>query len=168
MEKFKTEQEITKSIKAHLGQIGTGRRGLHQDLLNLSRRIAEYGDHTIAVTAVQLINDDDFGHTEAVPVVKWLGVYAGIAFDKDEETGVVTSTWQGAQFIKDNFEGGKTNPYYAGVKKVDPFTFDLEEAVQKVITAANNAKKKATTQPDAVVSINDAQYEALKAVLKAA
>lgn len=168
MATFKTNDQILQSIELHCGQIGQGKRGLDSDLLALLRTVAEFGDHTIAIKVVDQINNHEEAYSEAVPVVKWLEKFGGITFTRDEDTGVVTSHWKGAAFIKDNFAEAKKNPYFKGVKKVDPYSFDLNEALQALNTKANSAMKKAAKDETANVVIDMKQLKSMQAIIKSA
>ena len=166
MATFKTNDQILQSIELHCGQIGQGKRGLDSDLLNLLRTIAEFGDHTVSIKVVDQINSHEEAYSEAAPVVKWLEKFGGITFNRDEETGVVKSSWKGAKFITDNFAEAKKKPYFKGVKKVDPYSFDLNEALQALNTKANSAMKKAANDATANVVIDNAQLKAMQALIK--
>ena len=168
MATFKTADQILQGVDLHCGQIGQGKRGLQGDLESLLRTVAEFGDHTIAIKVVDKVNDHAEAYSEAPPVVKWLEKFGGITFTRDEDTGVVTSSWKGREFILDNFAEARKNPYFKGVKKTDPYSFDLNEALQALNTKANAAMKKSAKDTTAKVVIDTEQLKAMQSIIKSA
>lgn len=172
MANVKSKEAIVASVQKNCGHFAKGQVGLHNDLLSLARHICETGDHTVALTVINIVQDDDHAHREASHMVRWLDKYAGVTFTETEgEDGqeIVKTSWKGAKFIKDNFKAGTENPYYKGIKKSNPFRFNLVEYLETGIVKSNTAMQKKAKDPAADVNVDGlAEAKALVAQLKAA
>ena len=171
MANVKSKEAIVASVQKNCGHFAKGQVGFHNDLLSLARHICETGDHTVALTVINIVQDDDHAHREATHMVRWLDKYAGVTFtetEDDEGNVVVKTNWRGAKFIKDNFKSGKDNPYYKGIKKTNPFRFNLVEYLEAGVTKSNSAMQKKAKDATAEVDVTGLDnVKELVATLKA-
>lgn len=171
MANVKSREAIVASVEKNCRHFGTGQRGLQSDLEATARHIAETGDHTVAIAVIDTVQNDDHAHREATHMVRWLDKYCGIEFTEGEDQDgntVIISSWKGAKFIRDNFKDGKANPYFKGIKKVNPYRFNLVESLEAVVSQANKAQVKKAKDPTADVNTDGmAETKAFIATLKA-
>jgi hypothetical protein len=168
--KVLTLDELKTLNKVKVNTAVNGKKGLQIPLEECAKHIAKHGDWTVAQTIIDQWNDKDLEANlshEAAAGVKWFVKYCGLKVGDEGFEG-----FQGAQFVKDNLQEGRKNPYYKGITIAKPFVFDLDEEIQKLVSKANNAMKKQKTEEakgkEAKVVVDVEHLRSLKSIVSQA
>lgn len=147
MAKVKGINEVLKQNENAITNLHKGKKSVQNGLQELYRTIAEHGDWTIANKYLKLWEFEDMRGLDhdRDACIKHIIKYAGLVFN--EESFEFTD-WSKAQYIKDNFQMAKDNPYWKSIPESKVFEFDSIEKLEGLVVQSNNALKKGKKEED--------------------
>lgn len=149
-----------------IGMAVKGKKALVQPLEEALRHVEKHGDYTIVMPLIKEWQDAEVNLThEAKAAIEWCQKYGGFTYCKEAKDFI---SFKGQQFIRDNFQAARANPYYKGITIAKEPEFDLDTEVSKLISRANSmmkvAAKAANDGKECKVHVQTETMEALKAI----
>ena len=165
-------EQVLAKYSAAINKIGGGRRDMHNANLACLKHIADHNDWTVAQQGIDSILESEYRLNEdARTCVDWFVKYAGMQIGEVEVDGKTKKALVGRDKsvdIRKNFAEAKKHPYYEGIKKTDPFEFDLNAKLGTLLGQAKRAVKRGDKEPEATVDIDPDQLAALEAAYRSA
>ena len=137
----KNAKELDRQIALAIESAVTMKKRVQVAAVSILAHAAEHGDYTRAAILV-----DGLGQgVNGTALVEFFVKFGGLTVDA-EEGGF--NGWAGAEYIRDNFEGAKAQPWFE-LKPVNPWAgYNLEDDVLKLVKKHTAMLKKLHALPD--------------------